>query len=52
MTLLQSADFAVSVSNASDDVKKISDFITDNNAENGVAEFIYKLEEILKTLQI
>lgn len=51
LTLLQSADFAVSVSNASDDVKKISDFITDNNAENGVAEFIYKLEEILKTAQ-
>lgn len=48
LTLLQSADFAVSVQNASDDVKEISDFITENDARCGVAEFIYKLEEILK----
>lgn len=49
LTLLESADYAASVSDASDDVKAISDFITENDAENGVAEFIYKLEEKLQT---
>lgn len=47
LTLLESADYAVAVSDASDDVKAVSDFITENDAKCGVAEFIYKLEEIL-----
>ncbi len=41
-SLLKSAGYAVAMGNAKDDIKKIADVITDDNDNDGVAEFLNK----------
>jgi len=43
--MLEFAGYAVAMANAYDEVKKIADYITLSNEEDGIADFLLKLEE-------